>query len=45
MKWEQGALSGKVLTKIPNLVRNPEEDHYENDPLYYNDPRRQGTYQ
>jgi hypothetical protein len=45
MKWEQGALSGKVLTQIPNPVRNPEEDYYENDPLYYNGARRQGTYQ
>jgi len=32
MQWEQGALSGKVLTQIPNPVRNPEEDYYENDP-------------
>jgi hypothetical protein len=45
MKWGQGALSGKVLTQIPNPVRNPEEDYYENDPLYYNGARRQGTYQ
>jgi hypothetical protein len=45
MKWDQGALAGKVLTQIPNPVRNLEEDYYENDPLYYNGARRKGTYQ